>query len=115
MNFFENQPLLKGQQIDSDPKLGEKYKEVKRRNEIMKRRFDGSKVIYEWTPPAENGLSNSILIGTWAEGLEGVQPDVHQMLEAALNTYLRRVLKNGIHSLRNEPRLPSVAEHANCL
>ena len=37
----------------------------------MKRRFDGSKVIYEWTPPAENGLSNSILIGTWAEGLEG--------------------------------------------
>ena len=108
--------FIQGAHVESDPRLGEKYKEVKRRNELMKRRFDGTKVVYEWTPPIENGLSHSILLGTWAEGLEGVQPDVHQLLETALNTYLRRVIKNGVkESLANEPLLPSCAEHASCL
>ena len=73
--------FIQGAHVESDPRLGEKYKEVKRRNEMMKRRFDGTKVVYEWSPPQENGLSHSILLGTWAEGLEGVQPDVHQLLE----------------------------------
>lgn len=81
----------------------------------MKRRFDGSKVVYEWFPPAENALSQSVLIGSWAEGLDGVQPEVHQILEVALTTYLRRVLKNGVKSVKNEPRLPSAAEHASSL
>ena len=81
----------------------------------MKRRFDGSKVVYEWFPPAENALSQSVLIGSWAEGLDGVQPEVHQILEVALTTYLRRVLKNGVKNVKNEPRLPSAAEHASSL
>ena len=88
---------------------------MKRRNEVMKRRFDGSKVVYEWFPPAENPLSQSVLIGSWAEGLDGVQPEVHQILEVALTTYLRRVLKNGVKNVKNESRLPSAAEHASSL
>ena len=47
----------------------------------MKRRYDGSRVQNEWYPPPENPLAQSVLVGSWAEGLENVQPEVNSILE----------------------------------
>lgn len=85
------------------------------RNKSIKRKFDGSTISTRWNPPAENSVASSILVGCWAEGLEGVSPSVSNILDSALKTYLKRVIRNGVDQLRTEPRLPHIEQHANAL
>jgi len=82
----------------------------------MKRRFDGSRIMTnDWLPPSDNSLAQTVLVGTWAEGLDNLHPEIYSLLDAALSTYLRRVLRSGLTNLRNEPRLPHVTEVANSI
>ena len=90
--------------------------DVKERNNTMKRRFDGSRIMTnDWLPPSDNSLAQTVLVGTWAEGLDNLHPEIYSLLDAALSTYLRRVLRSGLTNLRNEPRLPHVTEVANSI
>jgi len=108
--------FLLGQPVDIDPAIQEKYKNVKERNNQMKRRFDGSRIMTnDWLPPSDNSLAQTVLVGTWAEGLDNLHPEIYSLLDAALSTYLRRVLRSGLTNLRNEPRLPHVTEVANSI
>ena len=50
----------------------------------MKRKYDMIQMTNEWNSPPENALAQSVLIGSWAEGLDYVQPEVHALLERKL-------------------------------
>ena len=65
--FSENRKLELQLQIFKN-----KFLEIRRkRNESIKRKLDGSAVSARWNPPPENPMASSILVGCWAEGLEG--------------------------------------------
>ena len=75
---------------------------MKERNNTMKRRFDGSRIMTnDWLPPSDNSLAQTVLVGTWAEGLDNLHPEIYSLLDAALSTYLRRVLRSAFGSWAN--------------
>ena len=69
-----------------------------------------------WQPPTGNTLAQTILVGTFAEGLEGVNEEAFNLIDSALQIYIQRILANGIEeTLAKEPCLPNIELYAASL
>ena len=69
-----------------------------------------------WQPPTGNTLAQTILVGTFAEGLEGVNEEAFNLIDWALQIYIQRILANGIEeTLAKEPCLPNIELYAASL
>ena len=69
-----------------------------------------------WEPPAGNTLAQAILVGSFAEGLEGVDVEALKAIESGLKIYMTRLLRDDAQvEITRDPRLPNIELHATSL
>ena len=69
-----------------------------------------------WEPPAGNTLAQAILVGSFAEGLEGVDVKALKAIESALQVYMTRLLSDNANvEITRDPRLPNIELYSTSL
>ncbi|CBY23002.1 unnamed protein product [Oikopleura dioica] len=69
-----------------------------------------------WEPPAGNTLAQAILVGSFAEGLEGVDVKALKAIESGLQIYMTRLLSDDLNDgITRDPRLPNIELYATTL